>query len=410
MLVTPLSMMQWPWLRQLPVRMWIGRDWAMTPRGPEKLPINVRVPGADVWHSRGEADFVEDTPESLMLDAKRFSRAEEISSDSTFIANNATQILAIPSTLPVGICYAEPNHRNPGGMFMCMQKINGKHTYKTFSVRTTAIKDVGVKQARLQAYRQAVVHRSFVRGVDVEAAPSKQPTVSNLMYDSGIHGVRWDMTKKWWIVDIPLSKQHKGKKRKTFVPSNETHEEIEKCKKMAMEFHNSLKVQSARQSGTSCVNWCGSSRKNRWELKIQSLSDADKKILGTSASTYIRNFIPHDMDEKTIEQFRKNAVNHKMEIFARLGRTTSYNKHQASPPNLCANVFPRISGVRRIVWEPHIRAWKCDVVENCSIHGQTFIADNSDDTKVEIVRLEAITQMWQHERDVVDPQCGAVFV
>ena len=260
--MTPDAWKMWPWMRDLPTKIWSGRGWVPTADGDmrnlARLPGGGwgMTPGAGVWEGQGQVPV-----------ARKRRRLEEPSGASP----------SIDSGGPRGAVAGDPQPRSSGA-----------------------------------GSSQGPPSVSGLGGSDAGSATTADPAFG--LRPQGDLGISWnkrwevhhrvrlgDGTSKRIIKSFPLA-PHRG-------PGVSEAEAREAALRAAREYRDGLAASGVRwdcsnrpgrSSGVPGVSWNPS--KKRWEAKIQSRRDGDNEHL------FRKCFKPEDDSPEEVERARIKAV------------------------------------------------------------------------------------------------------
>ena len=203
--MTPDNWKMWPWMRDLPTKIWSGRGWVPTADGDMRNLAQLpgggwgMTPGAGVWEGQGQVPV-----------AGKKRRLEELGD--------------------LGISWESRNkswkvtHRlRPGDG-------TSKQTHKTFPLGSHRGPGVSEAEASEAALRAAREHRDGLAASGVRWDCSTRPGRS-----SGVSGVSWDSRLKSWQAKIQSSTGGSKKNlfSKIFKPASDSPEDVERARLQA---------------------------------------------------------------------------------------------------------------------------------------------------------------------------------
>lgn len=237
MLVTPEAMMEYPWMRQLPVRMFIGHGWRYTPeRGIEKIPSSVRVPDTKVWYGRGQVVV----PRESIAPILSLLGAPPQAGPTRAVETGDLPALGAPpqagptrgaeaGNLPVGISWCETMSR-----YDVAWRENKRKKHKYFCVKPLIAKGKNFQEAKMEALRAASeFNRKIRRKWNLPLTKSEALARTSC----GVCGVLWQPESQSWLVRCRGKNKSAGKR---VSPRNQSPEEIERTLRLAVTYRNQL--------------------------------------------------------------------------------------------------------------------------------------------------------------------------
>ena len=273
----------WPWMRDLPTRLWMGNGWIMEEDGMHKLDPSEpggAMPGVQIFESVGTA-----------VDKSQQDGSEVHAAEPGQAATSKFRGLERQSGVQ-GITWEKVM---PGWRVNTQEA--GKRARVGFPIRPFLRQGLSEEEAVAAALREAKAHREeLVRKGLLKTTKPQQPRQTT------VRGLKYNKTSKAWRVQLrdPITKKlvHGGQ--------SPIQEEAElKARELAKELglHEEV-VPVKKLSELKHVEPLGSQPGVKWNLDEQCWR-ATYKVAGKQSQMRFR---PKDFSEKELEKARKQAV------------------------------------------------------------------------------------------------------
>jgi len=340
MLVTPPQFKMWPWMRDLDVRLWIGRGWMLTPEGITRLTETGAAPGTQVFEGFGQLPAVR-RKRGLEEQLASGSAAEQgppeqgIHAESSVLASSGSSSSASRGAAVGGLPVSAASHYASGGQVAAGQGVGlqkrvisvrskqsgvpGITWHKTANGWAVSWRDAGKRKDKYFPVHRYMLPRKSMQEADAEAlrdavacrkglVDQGKIKVSAPLRTTGIRGVCWHTGKHAW--EVRYNAAGKKKAGGTFKPKDDTAEDIERARLAAVECRRRLELEhydihvqqvpdpsqlKKLDSGVTGVVW--NAHGEHWHVQI---------VIGGKKVN--RRFRPKDSTPEEIEVARLAAV------------------------------------------------------------------------------------------------------
>jgi len=330
LLVTPPEMKQWPWMRDLPVRMWVGRGWVQTPEGLRPITTSCPAPGAQIFEGKGQVNVARkkrkfsEHASSIGIDEQNLDIPKQLESSQAPEPNEPIATCGAVVQYASGTCTAAAQGLQNRGkrMIHVSSKQSGvpgvnwnsvgewtaswyeekKQKVRHFHVRHFMKTGKTYSEAEADALRAAIEFRKGLERSGIAKAKREEKP------QSGVKGINWNSQKKGWEVQLQINGKHL--RGGTFKPKDSTPEEVERARSAAVESRRRLeeKYFIVKQSEGPDLT-CPVERKSRVTGVCWKKGSGEWKVCAKMKGNKIdRHFTPLGNTPEDIENARLAAI------------------------------------------------------------------------------------------------------